>query len=195
MSAVMKGESSPEHKRLEEACNKFGLPRNSSKRLAGALKGSLQGGELLSEEGVFMLDINKMQMNVAMCLALASLHKWGRKEVSGVVGRLVFAGAFRRPLLSGLSAVFHLNQRGGTQLAPSEEAFDEILAFSGLVPLGFTNVRARLGSEVHATDASPTGAGSCIATRFKSQTVEECTGNICIACCRRHLHCLPSGHW
>ena len=184
MAAVLRGESSTEHKKFEEACDKFGLPRNSSKRLAGALKGSLQGGELLSEEGVFMLDINKMQMNVAMCLVLCSMHKWGRKEISGVVGRLVFAGAFRRPLLSALSAVFHLNQKGGVQLVPSEEAYDEILGFSGLLPLAFTNVRAKMGKEIHATDASPTGAGSCTAKRFRSKVAEEDTSNVCIACRR-----------
>ena len=67
MTAVILGESSAEHKKLEEACERFGLPRNSSKRLAGAMRGSLQGGELLSKEGVFMLEASKMQMNVSMC--------------------------------------------------------------------------------------------------------------------------------
>ena len=114
-----------------------------------------------------MLEPTKMQMDVGMCLALAALPKWGRKEISGVVGRLVFAGAFRRPLLSALSAVFHLNQKTGNQVVPTEEAYDEVLAFSGLLPMAFTNVRAKLGQEIHATDASPTGAGSCIAGKFK----------------------------
>ena len=184
MSSVIMGESSAEHKKLEEACEKFGLPRNSSKRLAGAMRGSLQGGELLSKEGVFMLEASKMQMNVSMCLTLASLGKWGRKEVSGVVGRLVFAGAFRRPLLSALSAVFHLNQKAGVQVVPTEQAYDEILAFVGLLPMAYTNVRAKLPSEIHATDASPTGAGSCTADRFKRAGSSEGVGNVCIACRR-----------
>ena len=184
MSSVIMGESSAEHKKLEEACEKFGLPRNSSKRLAGAMRGSLQGGELLSKEGVFMLEASKMQMNVSMCLTLASLGKWGRKEISGVVGRLVFAGAFRRPLLSALSAVFHLNQKAGVQVVPTEQAYDEILAFVGLLPMAYTNVRAKLPSEIHATDASPTGAGSCTADRFKRAGSSEGVGNVCIACRR-----------
>ena len=121
MSSVILGESSAEHKKLEATCERFGLPRNSSKRLAGALRGSLQGGELVSQEGVFMLEPTKMQMDVGMCLALAALPKWGRKEISGVVGRLVFAGAFRRPLLSALSAVFHLNQKTGNQVVPTQK--------------------------------------------------------------------------
>ena len=45
-------------------------------------------------------------------------------------------------------------------------------------------MRAKLGKEIHATDASPTGAGSCIAKRFKSQVAEEDTSNVCIACRR-----------
>ena len=184
MSSVILGESSAEHKKLEATCERFGLPRNSSKRLAGALRGSLQGGELVSQEGVFMLEPTKMQMDVGMCLALAALPKWGRKEISGVVGRLVFAGAFRRPLLSALSAVFHLNQKTGNQVVPTEEAYDEVLAFSGLLPMAFTNVRAKLGQEIHATDASPTGAGSCIAEKFKRAASVEGTGRVCISCRR-----------
>ena len=185
MAAVLRGESSTEHKKFEEACDKFGLPRNSSKRLAGALKGSLQGGELLSEEGVFMLDINKMQMNVAMCLALSSMHKWGRKEISGVVGRLVFGGAFRRPLLSALSAVFHLNQKGGVQLVPSEEAYDEILVFFG-VAAGLHQCESKTGKGNSCYRCFPYWCREL--HREKVQITSGRGGH------EQCLHRLPSGH-
>ena len=93
MAEVMKGESSPEHQRFSDACDRKGLPRNASKALAGALMGSLQGGELRSKEGVFMLHPDKMRMDVALCLYVLTMTKWKRRETSGLVGRLIFAGA------------------------------------------------------------------------------------------------------
>ena len=66
IARVVEGTASPEHEAFNAACDKMGLPRNQSKALAGALHGSLQGGELRSEEGVFMLQPEKMQMNIAM---------------------------------------------------------------------------------------------------------------------------------
>ena len=41
-----------------------------------------------------------------------------------------------------------------------------------------------MGQEIHATDASPTGAGSCIAEKFKRPASAEGTGRVCIACRR-----------
>ena len=37
----------------------------------------------------------------------------------------------------------------------------------GLLPLAFTNLTARVSETIHATDASPTGGGSCIADTLK----------------------------
>ena len=55
-------------------CESHGLPRNSSKRLAGALHGSLQGGELLSEGGIFTLQVAKTRLYVAMAMALVAMR-------------------------------------------------------------------------------------------------------------------------
>ena len=65
MAKVLEGESSEEHKRFKKACQDKGLPTNAAKELAGSLSGSLQGGELLSEPGVFMLQRTKLQMNLS----------------------------------------------------------------------------------------------------------------------------------
>jgi len=119
MAEVMKGESSPEHQRFSDACDKKGLPRNASKALAGALVGSLQGGELRSKEGVFMLHPEKMRMDVALCLYVLTMTKWKRRETSGLVGRLIFAGAFRRPLLSSLEEIFVMFQKTTNGKVPS----------------------------------------------------------------------------
>ena len=166
MAKVLEGEASEEHKRFSEACRVKGLPTNASKALAGSLAGSLQGGELQSEAGVFMLQGAKMRMNLAMIAYLLSCEEWDPNAVAGVTGRLVFAGAFRRPLLAIMGEVFmfaHRRQRGK---AP-QGATEELVCMMALLPLAFTNVRAKIYPKMSATDASPTGGGSCMAVQLK----------------------------
>ncbi len=126
MAKVLEGKASPEHDRFTKACEEMGLPRNESKTLSSALKGTLQGGELDSEAGVFSLQLDKMRMDIAMCLHLIASPKWKKKELAGVAGRLVFAAAFRRPLLAAMEEMFtFLHDKGGTKV-PTQKAFDEV---------------------------------------------------------------------
>lgn len=166
LAKLFEGEASVEHRQFAEACQRKGLPTNAAKSLAGSLKGSLQGGELRSEEGVFMLQMNKLKMNLALAAYLLSCNKWKPREVAGIVGRMVFAAAFRRPLLAVLDEVFQSVQRR-TEAKPSANQLDEVLCFLALLPLAFTNVRAKVFKKLSATDASPTGAGSCMAVQLK----------------------------
>eukprot|EP00434_Breviolum_minutum_P021831 symbB.v1.2.019267.t1/scaffold1509.1/size114668/2 len=132
MAKVLEGEASREHEAFSQACDKMGLPRNQSKTLAGALHGSLQGGELLSQLGVFMLQPEKMlQMNVAMAYYLLTQEKWGMRETTGLVGRLVFAAAFRRPLLAVMEELFTLFTKGGQARVPPARSVDELPYRSG----------------------------------------------------------------
>ena len=187
MAALSKGEPSEDHLKFEATCKAHGLPRNSSKRLAGALHGSLQGGELLSEDGIFTLQIPKMRSYISMALALVAMPKWTNQHVTGVLGRLVFACAFRRPLLSVLQDSFRHHSKQGKDKGPTNAAYDEVLSFVGLLPLAYTNVRASLPKWIHATDASPTGAGSCTSNAFKeAQKAELLERGVC-ATCRKEL--------
>lgn len=176
MARIVSGEASEEHKKFEQVCQEMGLPRNESKRLAGALEGTLQGGELKSKEGIFTLQLSKMRQNVGMILVLLSLRKWPRRETSGVIGRLVFAGAFRRPILAALSKVFHHYHEGKNATEPGEETYDELVA-----------MLARVSETMHATDASPTGGGSCVAETLKRSTGWIDQGDFICAECRQDM--------
>lgn len=187
MAALSRGEPSEDHLKFEKTCEKHGLPRNAAKRLAGALHGSLQGGELLSEDGIFTLQLSKIRLYIAMALVLATLPKWTNQQVSGVVGRLVFACAFRRPLLSVLQDSFRHYSKHEKPKGPTNAAYDEIVSFVGLLPLAYTNVRASLPQWIHATDASPTGAGSCTSNQFKDKVqADPIEKGVCVSC-RREL--------
>ena len=167
MAAILKGTESPEHARFRKACEKKGLPTNASKMLAGALQGSLQGGEVVSEAGVFQLHGDKMRLNIAAALHLLNQEKWAPNEAAGVLGRMVFAAAFRRPILSMLEDSFQLLQNKGAKVEPSVRMTDEMLTMVAMIPLAFTNLKAPIHSKLSATDASPTGAGSCVAQQLK----------------------------
>ena len=142
MAKIREGRESTDHERFERVCEKHGLPRNASKKLAGAMRGTLQGGELRGDEGIFMLQREKMIFNIGACLVMLGEQKWVKKDMAGVIGRLIFAGAFRRPLMSAMSKVFSYvgAEEAGNDV--TDAAYDEVLLMIGLLPLAFTNVRA-----------------------------------------------------
>eukprot|EP00435_Cladocopium_sp_Y103_P035566 s1373_g9.t1 len=183
MAKVMEGEASEEHKRFSAACAEKGLPTNAAKQLAGSLTGSLQGGELRSKEGVFMLHITKMRMNVAMVAYMLSCREWDHNSLAGVNGRLVFAAAFRRPILSIMDELFMFTQKK-KKAKPPPVAVEEMVCMMAALPLAFTNVRAKIHPTMSATDASPTGAGSCTAVMLKRPKGTPGTEQLTCATCR-----------
>ena len=186
MARILEGNASQEHLRFEAACREKGLPTNETKALAGALLGSIQGGDLRGDEGIFTLQIKKMQLNVALCLLLLGVQRWDQKRCSGVIGRLIFAGAFKRPILASLAEVFHHFQSAGER-TPSNQAFDEVVGVIGLLPFAFTNIKAPVHSQLHATDASPYGAGSCMAKQIKREAGSSNPADITCHQCRREM--------
>ena len=52
-------------------------------------------------------------------------------------------------------------------VSPTREAMDELMVMCFLAIQAETSLRASISTTVSCTDASPTGGGSCIATRFK----------------------------
>ena len=183
MAKMIAGTPSEEHVRFTKACEEAGLPRNESKTLSSALSGTLQGGELRSKQGVFTLQMDKVRMDIAMCLFLLGSVKWKRKDVAGIVGRVVFAAAFRRPILASMEEIFsHLHGEQATR-QPSAQSYNEVLSLVALIPMAFTNVRAPVCKKLYATDASPTGAGSCVAVHLKrDQNRPELGDAICSGC-------------
>ena len=78
-----------------------------------------------------MLQENKMKLNMAMALYLLTLEQWDPKEVAGVVGRLVFAAAFTRPLLAVMDELFQFVKEAKT---PTAHQLDELVCTLVLLP-------------------------------------------------------------
>ena len=187
MAKVLEGQPSQEHEAFSSGCDRMGLPRNQSKALAGALHGSLQGGELRSETGIFMLQPEKMQMNIAMAYFMLTQEKWAMRETTGLVGRLVFAAAFRRPLLAVMEELFTLFTKGGPPKKPPARAVDEMISMLILMPMAYGNLKAPVGKALHATDASPTGAGSCSALKLKRSPGNPNPNDLLCTTCRTEM--------
>eukprot|EP00438_Fugacium_kawagutii_P005826 Skav231210 [mRNA] locus=scaffold2958:85828:91822:- [translate_table: standard] len=72
-SEVMAGKPSERHEKFVATCGKLGLPLNHSKRLVGAVHGSLQGGDFDGQLGIFEASHDK-KMGILM-LAMALLGR------------------------------------------------------------------------------------------------------------------------
>ena len=174
---LVEGKPSASAKAFEKACGDLGLPLNSSKTLASALMGTLQGGELFSREGKFSASHEKLHGMVSLSACLVASCEWKENMLRAWTGKACFQSAFRRPLYSIMEEVFlEIERLEKKDATPSWRSIDEVLSFMALLPLAFTNLRAQLSNEIAATDASETGCGTCVAWEFKAHQARDVTG-------------------
>ena len=134
-----------------------------------------------------MMHPEKMAFTVASCLEILGRRLWQPRMIAGLTGRLVFAGAFRRPLISIMNDVFHhfgAGKRGGPA---KDTAYDEVLVALTLLPMAFVHLKAPISDKIYATDASPTGAGSCVAEIFKRPFGNPSATDLTCGQCRKDL--------
>ena len=184
LAAVSEGQPSDNHLAFQETCRRLGLPLNEGKKVVAATRGALQGGEVDGRAGTFFLARDKQSQLVGLTAALLEAEKVTEFELRHWTGKVIFGMSFRRPLMSVLEAVFMDITRaemGPVVLSPA--AVDEVVAVLAMIPLMSMNLRAVLDDEVVVTDASPSGGGAAVATRFKKDpdTVDY-TGDVCLEC-------------
>lgn len=120
-------------------------------------RGTLQG-ELDGELGWYGLALGKMVDLMSLGGAMLGKEKWAESELRHFVGKAAFGCCFRRPLFAVFEAVFaEIQDRAALQdkAVPKAEAWDEVALMVALVPLMFTNLRAKVDPEISVTDASP----------------------------------------
>ena len=171
---VARGEPSPDHAKFIKACDELGLPRNLGKQVLASFVGCLQGGELLGHEGILRMPRNKTREFISLSLALLSQKGWLEFPLRHWAGKGGFLSTFRRPLYSIMQEVFHSieaakGKQGG--IRPSEVVMDEVFSLMSLSICAELNLRAPISSEISCTDASPTGGGSAIASKFKEKSL------------------------
>lgn len=184
LAAVTEGQPSENHLAFQATCQRLGLPLNEGKRVVAAARGALQGGEIDGRAGTFFLARDKQAQLIGLTAALLEAEKVTEFELRHWTGKVIFGMSFRRPLMSVLEAVFMDIVRAEVEpIVLSPAAVDEIVAVLALIPLMSMNLRATLDDEVVVTDASPSGGGAAVATKFKREpdTVDY-AGDVCMEC-------------
>ena len=167
---VLSGQISHRHQRFVNTCNELGLPLNEGKRLVGAVFGSLQGGGFDGSAGIFEASPDKKHGLLTLALAIMATGRATEFEIRHFVGKLIFIMAFRRPTMSFLEAIFgdmRKAQDTRGKITLSRGGMEELMIAAVMVPLMAMNLRAQLDKEVTITDASPTGGGGAVSSKFK----------------------------
>ena len=113
-------------------------------------------------------------------------EEWTEWMIRHFVGKATFGMCFRRPLFAVFQGVFDEIQermKAQTSARPLGSLLDEVLLVTSLVPMMFTNLKAKLDSEISVSDASPSGGGAAVATKFRGkplQVVQD--GDRCYEC-------------
>ena len=165
---------SEHHARLIQVCKDFGLSLNAGKQLAAMLSAPIQGGQLLGGSGWLAHHLSKSYGLLALSCGLLGGAVWTEEWLRHWVGGACFASIFRRPMFVVWQEVFTDIQQLSTGPRPlSDASVDEVIVFSALLPMCFTNLRARLSRTISCSDGSPYGGGAAEATEFQTSM---CTG-------------------
>ena len=164
---VISGEPSLEVEHLREAYALRGLPRHPKKAAEQQLAAEVQGAWIDGQAGRLFAKPSKIAKYVALILQVLRTGAASQRELQVLGGGLVYIAMFRRPLLSGLNQIWRciveLEGRPVGYRAPlRREVVHELSRFVGLLPLGFSDLRAQPSCLVTASDASTTGGGVCV---------------------------------
>ena len=89
-----------------------------------------------------------------------------------LLGKLVHVLQFRRPLMSIFDLSFGFVTEAADLVRAPPLVSDEILACLLLLPLAFADLRTPFYAHITASDASPTGGGSCESVGLSAQGME-----------------------
>ncbi|CAK0791571.1 unnamed protein product, partial [Prorocentrum cordatum] len=158
-------DESLEAKRFARVRERWDIPLNEGKRLTQCLRAGALGGAFLGDRDWLSLQGEKMHKTTQKGLAFAALLSWTAGALGHFVGAACFAGQFWRPLFSILQEVFfEFRALEGGRKAPDLEAFDEVLLFTILLPLAYSNLRAPMRRRLSCADASEEGGAACEAS-------------------------------
>ena len=164
---------------VRETYQQLGLPRHPKKAVTQEVRAEVQGAWVDGERGCATPKLEKIGRYVRLALEICLAGRASQRELQVVGGGFVYIAMFRRPLLSGLNAVWRqvteLGKCGATvrRALPSEVAL-ELLRFVALSPLAYMDFRLGTSELVTASDASTTGGGLCVSRELSPFGVAAC---------------------
>eukprot|EP00438_Fugacium_kawagutii_P015634 Skav224367 [mRNA] locus=scaffold4379:21809:25230:- [translate_table: standard] len=167
LADLIQGTPSPVVTHIRQTYSQSGLPRHPKKSTEQQLRAEVQGAWFDGMAGTCSAKPSKVAKYAALALQLVLQGSASLKELQVVGGGLVYVAMFRRPMLSGLNAIWRaIVDR--SHLSPSKRVLlpvpvmVELVRFVGLAPLAFLDFRASFDPNVTASDASTTGGGLCV---------------------------------
>ena len=152
---------------IRETYTTLGLPRHPKKAVEQASGAEVQGAWVDGSKGTAAPKYSKVARYLGLACEAVISGKATMRELQVIGGGFVYIAMFRRPLLSGLNAIWRkitsLKELGSHVRQPlGKEVELELIRFISLSPLAFMNFRLPVSEHVTASDASTTGGGLCV---------------------------------
>ena len=164
---------------VRETYQQLGLPRHPKKAVTQEIRAEVQGAWVDGELGRATPKLDKVGRYVRLAVEICVAGRASQRELQVVGGGFVYIAMFRRPLLSGLNAVWKqitdLGKIGPVaRRALPQEVMIELLRFVALSPLSYMDFRLTTSELVTASDASTTGGGLCVSRELSPFGVAAC---------------------
>ena len=172
LAETLKGTPSAWTLAVRETYQQLGLPRHPKKGVTQQVQAEVQGAWV---DGGFAQGRQGRQV----CEVRLGAGKASQRELQVVGGGFVYIAMFRRPLLSGLNAIWRQVTELGKfgprcrQPLPIAVVF-ELMRFIALTPLAYMDFRLNTSELVTASDASTTGGGLCVSRELSPFGVAAC---------------------
>ena len=154
--------ASGEQLAVREAYLRAGVERDPDKAAEGVPIWQSLGTELRGLDGLVGTSAKRRAHSLGLILDVITRTDVSEDQLLGAIGKCVFIGTFARPTLALFSDEFLEAERHARRSPISLNSSEELLLFAMLLPTMWMNVRARVASEVLATDASEEGGGACV---------------------------------
>ena len=179
LAETLAGEPSAWSLAVRETYQKLGLPRRPKKSVTQEIRAEVQGAWVDGELGRASPKLEKIAKYVRLALEICVAGQASQRELQVVGGGFVYIAMFRRPLLSGLNAIWkqvtELAAKGPfVRRALPLEVVLEMLRFVALSPLAYMDFRLSTSDFVTASDASTTGGGLCVSREVSPFGVAAC---------------------
>ena len=172
VAASLQGRPQKEQERMRLAYQFWGIPYNAKKAIEEAEVAERLGAFLDGGRGRVGVTVQRLLDNMSLGLWLLQQGQISRKALQVFMGKEVHTLQFRRPLFSTYDHLWKLITGPSDFPWLDEKAISEICTALSLMPLRFTDWRARLDPYVMASDASERGGGFVMARRLTDKGVE-----------------------
>ena len=187
LAETLKGTPSAWSLAVRETYQQLGLPRHPKKAVTQEVRAEVQGAWVDGDLGRATPKMEKVGRYVRLAVEICVAGRASQRELQVVGGGFVYTAMFRRPLLSGLNAVWRQVTELGAlgplvrKPLPVEVAL-ELIRFVTLCPLAYMDFRLSTSELVTASAASTTGGGLCVTRELSpfgaAACQAECRGDV-----------------